>query len=358
MKKTLKKYFIPHPGNDHKPHFLREKSVITTTMVAFILFLASIFGSHVVMTTPQLASIRSAFLVDLANRDREREGLPQLVINDKLVDAATMKASDMATKGYFAHQSPDGRQPWDFITAAGYTYVYAGENLAVNFYDSSEVERAWMDSPTHRKNIMNAKYTEIGIATAPGVYKGDDTTYVVQMFGRPRAAAAQSATQASVPARSTITEPVTVVALSSDSEAVLGEETSVAPSSMPGMSSELSVAAPTVPTEPEEAFVEFQNPNVPAEEAIIPVVSTETTPDVPEYTSWWERLIVSPSSVVQNLYMVLFAIVVFSLVLKIFIEIRLQHPRNIAYGLLLLVVIGFFMHMNGVLSSSPILAFI
>lgn len=358
MKKTLKKYFIPHPGNDHKPHFLREKSVVTTTMVAFILFLASIFGSHVVMTTPQLASIRSAFLVDLANRDREREGLPQLVINDKLVAAATMKASDMATKGYFAHQSPDGRQPWDFITAAGYTYVYAGENLAVNFYDSSEVERAWMDSPTHRKNIMNAKYTEIGIATAPGVYKGDDTTYVVQMFGRPRAATPQSAVRASVPAVTPVTEATTVAALaSSDSEAVLGEETSVA-SSIPSGSSELSAAAPTVLAEPEEAFVEFQNPDVSAEEAIIPVASTETTPDVPEYTSWWERLIVSPSSVVQDLYMVLFAIVVFSLVLKIFIEIRLQHPRNIAYGLLLLVVIGFFMHMNGVLSSSPILAFI
>lgn len=353
MKKTLKKYFIPHPENDHKPHFLREKSVLTTALVAVILFFASIFGNYVVRTTPQLASIKSAFLVDLTNRDRVKEGLPELSINQNLVAAASMKANDMAEKGYFAHQSPDGRNPWDFIKAAGYSYVYAGENLAVNFSDSAEVERAWMDSPTHKKNILNSKYTEIGIATAPGVYKGDNTTFVVQMFGRPKGTTATESTPSVTPSPQTVEQLAVSPSNSAEADNVLGEETSLA-AVKPGAPVEIAAVAPyTAPSSENvesEKFVEFTNPEATPEEvagASSPVVSE----NVPTYTNWFERLIVSPSKVVQDLYKVLFAIVVFSLVLKVFIEIRLQHPKNIAYGLALLAVIFVFMSMNSSLSN-------
>lgn len=353
MKKTLKKYFIPHPENEHKPHFLREKSVITTALVAAILFFASMFGNHVVMRSPQLASIKSAFLVDLTNKDRAKEGLQPLSINENLVAAANMKASDMAAKEYFAHQSPDGRMPWDFIKASGYSYIYAGENLAVNFDDSGEVERAWMNSPTHKKNIVNPKYTEIGIATAPGRYKGDNTMYVVQMFGRPRTAVAAPVAEAPLqPAENQIAqanEPI------NEPDNVLGEETAVK-EVQASAEAEQPAAAPVVSEPTEEEFMEFTDPEAtPAE-----ISETETSPapaqSVPEYTTWFERLIVSPSAVVQDLYMLLFAIVVFSLILKIFIEIRLQHPKNIAYGLLLLLVIFGFMRMNHGLSETTIVA--
>ncbi len=343
MRKTLKKYFVPHVGNQHRPHFLREKSVVTTALVAVVLFFASMFGNHVVRTSPQLASIKSAFLVDLTNKDRAKEGLPELVINENLVTAATMKATDMAGKEYFAHQSPDGRMPWDFIKAAGYNYVYAGENLAVNFYDSGEVERAWMESPTHKKNIINPKYTEIGIAIAPGRYKGDDTTYVVQMFGRPRGSV-------NVPAESITNQKANTVALADttevkESDNVLGEETSIKENVV--LASESPAVAPVVPAETTNSdLMEFSDPEATPAELKATLNDNPPKQDVPAYTNWFERLVVSPSAVVQDLYMVLFAIVVFSLILKIFVEIRMQHPKNIAYGLLLLLVIFGFMKMN------------
>lgn len=354
MKKTLKKYFIPHPGNNHKPHFLREKSVVTTALVATILFFASMIGNHIIMRSPQLASIKSAFLVDLTNKDRLKEGLPELSINESLVAAANMKAQDMAKKEYFAHQSPDGRMPWDFIKAAGYSYVYAGENLAVNFDDSGEVERAWMDSPTHKKNIINPKYTEIGIATAPGSYKGDNTMYVVQMFGRPR-----SATPAPVAAALPVPEPIQLVQNTDnfiEPDNVLGEETSTQASVEP-VSSESATVSQTVPSPVENpSLMEFTEPHAtPLELSEIESAPSQVQ-DVPQYTNWFERLVVSPSKVVQDLYKVLFAIVVFSLVLKVFIEIRLQHPKNIAYGLLLLLIIFGFMRMNQNLSKTSIVA--
>ena len=71
---------------------------------------------------------------------------------------------------------------------ADYDFVYAGENLAINFEDSSEVSSAWMNSPKHKENILNGNFTEIGIATEKGFYNGKETIFVVQMFGSPKKA--------------------------------------------------------------------------------------------------------------------------------------------------------------------------
>jgi len=91
----------------------------------------------------------------------------------------------MASNEYFSHFSPDGVSPWHWFDEAGYVYAHAGENLAIHFTDSSEVVDAWMDSPTHRENIVNGIYTEIGVGTAKGKFDGYDTVYVVQLFGTP-----------------------------------------------------------------------------------------------------------------------------------------------------------------------------
>jgi len=92
----------------------------------------------------------------------------------------------MASKGYFAHYSPSGLSPWYWFTKAGYSYKKAGENLAVNFKDSDDVVRAWMNSPTHKANIVKEGYTEIGIGIAEGVYQGKKATFVVQLFAAPQ----------------------------------------------------------------------------------------------------------------------------------------------------------------------------
>ncbi len=132
-----------------------------------------------------VAAVLSGALVDLTNAERSAHSLSLLRIDPLLTQAAQAKADDMAAKGYFSHVSLDGITPWHWISQAGYDFETAGENLAIDFFDSADVEAAWMASPTHRANIMNAGFTEIGIATAEGVYDGHPTTFVVQMFGRP-----------------------------------------------------------------------------------------------------------------------------------------------------------------------------
>jgi len=124
-------------------------------------------------------------LYQLTNEQRQKNGLVNLSYNDKLSVAAGKKASDMFTKNYWSHYAPDGASPWDFILSSGYKYEYAGENLAKNFLFSQGVVDAWMNSPTHRENILKSDYSEVGYAIVNGILNGEETTLVVQMFGKP-----------------------------------------------------------------------------------------------------------------------------------------------------------------------------
>lgn len=131
------------------------------------------------------SSITKEELINLTNKERTKKGLPILRQNLQLSLAAAAKASNMFEENYWSHYSPSGKDPWGFITASGYKFSYAGENLARNFYASSDVVEAWMASPTHRENILNPKYQEVGIAAVYGVLKGQQTVLVVQEFGTP-----------------------------------------------------------------------------------------------------------------------------------------------------------------------------
>lgn len=126
-------------------------------------------------------------IISLTNESRSQFSLPALVENSVLDKAAQAKANDMLAKGYFSHNTPDGKTPWDFMAAAGYNYIMAGENLAVNFTEAENVETAWMNSPGHKANIVNKEYEEIGIGISQGQYQGHEATFVVQMFGTPSA---------------------------------------------------------------------------------------------------------------------------------------------------------------------------
>ena len=124
-----------------------------------------------------------AVVVNLTN-DNRADTTP-LSRSSVLDEAASAKAAHMAEHSYFAHFAPDGTTPWYFFDEAGYVYAHAGENLAIHFSDSAEVVEAWMNSPAHRQNIENSLFTEIGVGTAKGRYKGYDTVFVVQLFGAP-----------------------------------------------------------------------------------------------------------------------------------------------------------------------------
>lgn len=142
-----------------------------------------VFGMIFTVATPAYAAYSSGTLVSLTNSERAKAGLGALSVNSALTSAANAKANDMFAKGYFVHTSPDGRTPWDFISAAGYDYVYAGENLAIGYASASELMSAWMNSATHRDNILSPKFRDIGIAVVSGQYDGAETTIVVQEFG-------------------------------------------------------------------------------------------------------------------------------------------------------------------------------
>ena len=129
--------------------------------------------------------ITTVKLLEHSNKERGKQSLPPLQYNNELAEAAQKKASDMFAKDYWAHFAPDGTTPWSFILSSGYQYEYAGENLAKNFLFSQGVVDAWMNSLTHKENILRKEYTEVGYGVVNGVLNGEETTLVVQMLGTP-----------------------------------------------------------------------------------------------------------------------------------------------------------------------------
>lgn len=130
------------------------------------------------------------------NNQRVENNLPILRENIKLNEAAKAKARDMFARQYFEHVSPIGRGPADLAKSADYDYLIIGENLALgNFENDKKLVEAWMNSPGHRANILNNKYTEIGVAVEKGIYEGRSVWMAVQEFGRP-ASACPKASQA------------------------------------------------------------------------------------------------------------------------------------------------------------------
>lgn len=125
-------------------------------------------------------------VVRWTNNARNKNNLVSLKTTDKLNKAALNKANDIIKNQYFEHISPTGVGPADLVGAVGYEYIVVGENLALgNFSDDEELVFAWMQSPGHRANILNVKYTELGVAVVNGVYEGKKTWVAVQEFGLP-----------------------------------------------------------------------------------------------------------------------------------------------------------------------------
>lgn len=129
------------------------------------------------------STITAEELVSLTNQERQNKGLNLLTINPVLNQVAQAKAADMIAHNYWAHTSPDGLTPWTFFKNANYQYLYAGENLARDFYESNAVMTAWLNSPTHRDNILSSRYRETGIAVVQDMFQGQETILVVQLFG-------------------------------------------------------------------------------------------------------------------------------------------------------------------------------
>ncbi len=378
MKQFLQRNFVPAEHNDYTPDLLQRTALFLMAFMVVLTFTASNFYALLWQQSDWLVgAVLPAVVVDKTNTERNDLSLTPLVRSAVLDEAARLKAEDMAKNGYFAHYSPSGVSPWHWFNEVNYGYVHAGENLAVHFTDSKEVVEAWMKSPTHRANIVNNNYREIGVGTARGRDEGYDTVFVVQLFGTPALASAEPV---SLPAARTITPevvpPVPVVATADPVETVAGAEVLVPETvpTIPPVPVEMAVAkadevAPVVPvadTVPSAEIPEFViadttmtdygvalisetiTTSTDREPAPMPAVASEPAPLAAPMTS--------PSTMMWWIYVLIGGVAGLALILSVCLEWKQQRIRQMLYGvgLLLLMSLLFWVH-TAVISGVTIL---
>lgn len=128
-------------------------------------------------------AMSSQTVISMVNTERTKAGLAPMAASAELQKSSRSKAADMFARGYWAHNAPDGSEPWHFFKESGYKFTQAGENLAKSFQTPDGVVKGWMNSPTHRANILNPAYRDIGISAVDGALSGEPTTLVVAHFG-------------------------------------------------------------------------------------------------------------------------------------------------------------------------------
>jgi hypothetical protein len=355
----FRKYFIPHEGNEFKPHLLRNE--IAFGLLALILIIEAGFLSQAVLFgrgTGFLALILPNSLIDQTNHNRAIAKLPPLTENALLTAAAQKKANDMAVNQYFAHTSPSGVTPWYWFQQVGYKYTHAGENLAVNFSDSNDVENAWMNSPDHRANILNSSYTQIGIATAQGNYQGQPTVFVVQLFGRPPVAkpapapvvppvvaVAPKPAPAPVVVPTPVVTPTPVVVVQPIPEPAAEPVEVVAPAEVPSNQFN-SVAVEGAATENivQNAAKPVTQPAAkpsadPATQA--PAAAESAAPaETESQSNIIQRIFAAPRLTANVIYIILGLMIFFALMLNVFMKISVQHPQLVLNGIMILLALG------------------
>jgi hypothetical protein len=266
----LKHWLVPHRHNNHYPHLIRAHGLavvailivgIQTTAVLArpAAQRANVSGSVLAYAS---GSITPVGLLTQTNQQRAANGLAALRLDARLNNSATMKAQNMFAEDYWAHVSPSGIQPWYWFTQAGYTYRYAGENLAKDFDTTSGVMAGWMASAGHRANILNANYTDVGFAVMNGTLVGGQTTLVVAHYGQPTVIAAAPAPVA--PTAPKATPAVKSAATAPQATPVRTAVATPAPTPVP------ATATPTVVSTP----------------PIATGTVTESTPAPTQYTFW------------------------------------------------------------------------
>ena len=192
-KQHAKLAVVPHKANQFRPHAVRWYGIVAVLLVAGAALVSSLHSAQGSVLGVR-ATITSTELLNDTNAQRADDKEKPLVYNEKLSAAAYMKAQDMFKQQYWAHTAPNGTTPWAWFAKVGYDYSYAGENLAKNFTTAGATVAAWMASPTHRANILNTHYTDVGFAVIDGVLDGKQTTLIVALYGQPASAVAGATT--------------------------------------------------------------------------------------------------------------------------------------------------------------------
>ena len=156
------------PGNTQKPP-AAEKPPVTEEKPGSV-------------QKPQGTAAYARQILELVNEERKAAGLESLTLASKLSDVAQVKAEDMRDQGYFSHTSPTYGSPFDMMKQFGIVYRAAGENIAKGYTSPQAVMKGWMNSSGHRENILNGKFTQLGVGYCTDS-KGNG--YWVQMFIKP-----------------------------------------------------------------------------------------------------------------------------------------------------------------------------
>jgi len=130
--------------------------------------------------------VNNSQILFFTNKERAGNYLTPLTANPLLDKIASLRLEDLFANQYFEHESSDGKTATNLAMNLGYNYLLIGENLALgNFNDEESIVSAWMESPGHRANILNGKYSELGVALKTDLFNGEETTIAVQIFGTP-----------------------------------------------------------------------------------------------------------------------------------------------------------------------------
>lgn len=336
----FKKIFSRDKEHEHFSHKLMHNFMLFLFLLIIVVqigFLVNIFVNF--DKSKFLASVLPGVLTMLTNEQRAQNNVSVLIKNDLLEKAAKLKAEDMAFRGYFSHNSPDGKTPWYWLEQVGYDYKYAGENLAVNFFESKDVADAWMNSPSHRANIVKKEYTEIGIATASGIYQGQNSVFVVQFFGTPK-----------------IVTPLTNTTITKEPSKMVSSPTkptpkpAATPKSTPTKTEPKVVATPPVEeTQEKERVLSSETDTTVTSSGILATVK-----DTKEYSNvklFINKILTSPKNFIDNLYTGILLFVVALLFLVLVLSER-KHPVILARGLGLVSVILFLLFVNIQISNT------
>ena len=342
---------MPCSENGYAPDSLQVHAVRIMSVLVFITF--AVINVQAVLWTKSdwlVSSVLPSVIVELTNEERSGDSLVTLKRNSTLDKAAQLKADHMATHEYFSHYSPDGVSPWYWFDQAQYSFVHAGENLAVHFIDSDAVVDAWMDSPGHRANILNGDFTEIGVGTAKGKFNGEDTIYVVQLFGTPAVTTPQTPSVKTEVAQAQDTvAPIQGAGASTETPKPKKDEgVRVAFARYFEKQDEVSVTKEDVPEPVLSDLATTSRQNV------VPAVVDDIDAPPPEKVNVVAESLTQPGVILQTVYGLLSLFVLVLLLLSVIIEWRKQNPIQIAYGTGLLAAMGALFYIHFALTSTGV----
>ncbi len=191
-KKSTKPGHSKRRGDHHtaSKHYLKVywPYVPMLLVVTIGLFFGGSSNRNDVGVLAYATEMSSQQLLESTNKQRQKAGKPTLRANQSLATAAQTKAVDMANKNYWAHITPDGKAPWYFIDQSGYSYSKAGENLAYGFATSNDTITGWLNSQTHKDNMLDDSFSEVGFGfvNASNYNDSGKETIVVAMYGQPK----------------------------------------------------------------------------------------------------------------------------------------------------------------------------